>query len=101
MFARVFLLSVILLLLLVSQATVKASTSSTECDGGIARCCEEDSSQWGNVNDEECRSYSEPCESGYLASCCYTISAIHGRSELALNRTIISANRLGQIEDGC
>jgi hypothetical protein len=38
MFVRVFLFSIILLL--VSQACVKASTNSIQCGPGIARCCE-------------------------------------------------------------
>ncbi|KAG2108303.1 hypothetical protein BD769DRAFT_1392750 [Suillus cothurnatus] len=81
MFVRVFLFSIILLL--VSQACVRASTNSSQCSSGTARCCEEDSSQPGKVNDEECRDYSEPCESGYLTSCCYIVPNIHSRSELA------------------
>ncbi|KAG2120007.1 hypothetical protein BD769DRAFT_1025905 [Suillus cothurnatus] len=63
-------------LLLVSQASVKASSNSTNCGQGTARCCEEDSSQPGSVNDEQCQSYSEPCASGYMPACCYTISSM-------------------------
>ncbi|KAG1776100.1 hypothetical protein EV702DRAFT_1269134 [Suillus placidus] len=72
------------ILLLVSQATVKATTNLTgNCGQGTARCCETDSSDPGNVNDEQCKSYSEPCASGYVAACCYTIYAVHRRSDLA------------------
>ncbi|KAG1741288.1 hypothetical protein EDB19DRAFT_1705160, partial [Suillus lakei] len=92
MFVRAFTVSVILLL--VSQASVKASTNSTDCGQGTARCCEEvrginewrntlvltcvgkDSSDLGEVNDEQCQSYSNPCASGYIAACCYTISSV-------------------------
>jgi hypothetical protein len=87
MFVRASMIFAILFI--ISQARVKASTS---CGDGTARCCEEvrsinkrrdtfaltrvvkDSSQPGSVNDEECQSYSEPCNSGYLASCCYIVS---------------------------
>ncbi|KAG1772850.1 hypothetical protein EV702DRAFT_1132680 [Suillus placidus] len=67
------------ILLLVSQASVKATTNSTgNCGQGTARCCEKDSSAAGNVNDEQCQSYSEPCAtSGYIAACCYTITAVN------------------------
>lgn len=75
MFVRVFLVSVILLL--ISQVSVKASTDSTQCGEGTARCCQEESSELGNVNDEECQSYSDPCPSGYLASCCYTVPNVY------------------------
>ncbi|KAG2753908.1 hypothetical protein P692DRAFT_20771565 [Suillus brevipes Sb2] len=74
MFTRASVISAILLL--ISQASVKASTNSTDCVGGTALCCEEDSSDLGNVNDEDCQSYSEPCASGYIAACCYTVSSI-------------------------
>ncbi|KAG1805924.1 hypothetical protein EV424DRAFT_256671 [Suillus variegatus] len=71
MFVRVFLFSAILLLCL--QASVNASNDSTDCGSGTIRCCQEDPSQPGNVNDEECQSYAETCASGYLAACCYTV----------------------------
>ncbi|KAG2752625.1 hypothetical protein P692DRAFT_20830111 [Suillus brevipes Sb2] len=74
MFVRVFLVSVILLL--ISQVSVMASTDSTQCGQGTARCCQEETSQLGNVNDEACQSYSDPCPSGYLSSCCYTVPDI-------------------------
>ncbi|KAG1860067.1 hypothetical protein F4604DRAFT_1145429 [Suillus subluteus] len=74
MFVRASIVFAILLLVL--QASVKASTNSTNCGQGTALCCEEDTSEPGSVNDEECRTYSEPCESGYLAACCYTVTSI-------------------------
>ncbi|KAG2038277.1 hypothetical protein BDR03DRAFT_1009973 [Suillus americanus] len=64
------------ILLLVSQASVKASTNSTDCGQGTARCCEEDPSEMDSVDDEQCQSYSEPCASGYVPVCCYIISSI-------------------------
>ncbi|KAG1772849.1 hypothetical protein EV702DRAFT_1132665 [Suillus placidus] len=77
MFVRIFTISVIFLLL--SQANVMAavimtSSNSTSCGNGQARCCKEDSSNPGYVNDEECQSYSGNCSSGYISSCCYTIT---------------------------
>ncbi|KAG1850219.1 hypothetical protein DFJ58DRAFT_842492 [Suillus subalutaceus] len=78
MFVRAYIFFIIFLL--ISQATaasVKASTNSTKCGQGTARCCEEDSSAAGDVNDEECQSYSEPCASGYTAACCYTVSSMY------------------------
>ncbi|KAG2078808.1 hypothetical protein BDR04DRAFT_1085727 [Suillus decipiens] len=74
MFVRLFI--VFAILLLVSQVSAEASTNSIDCGPGTARCCEEDSSQPGNVNDEECQSYSQPCASNYVAACCYTISLL-------------------------
>jgi hypothetical protein len=89
MFVRVFLVSVIMLL--ISQVSVMAST---QCGQGTARYCQEvsraderrnifmltcvakETSQLGNVNDEACQSYSDPCPSGYLSSCCYTVPDI-------------------------
>ncbi|KAG2124964.1 hypothetical protein BD769DRAFT_856281 [Suillus cothurnatus] len=74
MFIRAFIGFAILLL--VSQASVGASTNPTNCGEGTARCCEEDSSQPGSVNDEQCQSYSEPCASGYMPACCYIVSSV-------------------------
>ncbi|KAG2119999.1 hypothetical protein BD769DRAFT_1025597 [Suillus cothurnatus] len=74
MFIRTFIGFAILLL--VSQASVGASTSPANCGEGTARCCEEDSSQPGSVNDEQCQSYSEPCATGYMPACCYIVSSV-------------------------
>ncbi|KAG2038288.1 hypothetical protein BDR03DRAFT_311890 [Suillus americanus] len=74
MFVRAFIFFAILLL--VSQACVKASTNSTDCGQGTARCCEENSSELGSVDDERCQGYSEPCANGYLVVCCYTVSSM-------------------------
>ncbi|KAG2368322.1 hypothetical protein BDR07DRAFT_1391084 [Suillus spraguei] len=74
MFVRLSI--VFAILLFVSQVSAKASTNSINCGSGTALCCEEDSSQLGNVNDEECQSYSQPCASGYIAACCYTVSIL-------------------------
>jgi hypothetical protein len=82
------------ILLLVSLASVKASTNSTDCGQGTALCCAvvrsisewrntfaltcviKDSSDLDDVDDEQCESYSEPCATGYLAVCCYAISSV-------------------------
>jgi hypothetical protein len=82
------------ILFLVSQASVRASTNSTSCGQGTARCCEEvrsvdnqrdtfaltcvvqDSYEPGSINDEQCQSYSEPCSSGYMPACCYITSVV-------------------------
>jgi hypothetical protein len=92
MFIRTFIGFAILLL--VSQASVGASTNPTNCGEGTARCCEEvrsvdnqrdifaltcvvkDSSRPGSVNDEQCQSYSVPCASGYMPACCYIVSSV-------------------------
>ncbi|KAJ8587730.1 hypothetical protein M405DRAFT_289703 [Rhizopogon salebrosus TDB-379] len=75
MFFRISMLSVISLLLL--QASIVTSSNISDLsvciDDAEARCCEEDSSALGGVNDEKCRDYSENCGGDYVASCCYTI----------------------------
>ncbi|KAG2337087.1 hypothetical protein BDR05DRAFT_970616 [Suillus weaverae] len=51
------------------------SSNSTSCGNGQARCClQKDSSNPGYVNDEQCQSYSGNCSSGYVSSCCYTVT---------------------------
>ncbi|KAG1741289.1 hypothetical protein EDB19DRAFT_718900 [Suillus lakei] len=77
MFARNFTISVIFLLLsqvYVMAAVIMTSSNSTSCGDGEARCCMEDSSDPGYVDDEQCESYSGSCSSGYVASCCYTVT---------------------------
>ncbi|KAG1817659.1 uncharacterized protein BJ212DRAFT_1349959 [Suillus subaureus] len=77
MFARILTISVIFLLIsqaYVMAAVIRSSSNSTSCGDGEARCCKEDSSDPGYVNDEQCESYSENCTSGYVASCCYTVT---------------------------
>ncbi|KAG2141425.1 uncharacterized protein EDB93DRAFT_635100 [Suillus bovinus] len=79
MFVRFFTIFVIFLLF--SKAYVMAavmtavqnttSSNSTSCGDGERRCCMEDSSLPGNVNDEECQSCSGNCSNGYVPSCCY------------------------------
>ncbi|KAG2753910.1 hypothetical protein P692DRAFT_20721927 [Suillus brevipes Sb2] len=89
MFVRAFVIFAILRL--ISQASVKAATNSTDCSGGTALCCAvvrsfnewrnifaltciiKDSSDLDDVNDEQCDSFSDPCETGYIAVCCYAI----------------------------
>ncbi|KIK40990.1 hypothetical protein CY34DRAFT_237300 [Suillus luteus UH-Slu-Lm8-n1] len=74
MFVRAFVIFAILLL--ISQASVKAATNSTDCSGGTALCCAVDSSDLDDVNDEQCDSFSDPCETGYIAVCCYAIASV-------------------------
>lgn len=77
MFARIFTISVIFLLLFqvyVMAAVIRSSSNSTSCGDGETRCCEEDSSDPGYVDDEQCQSYSGNCTSGYVISCCYTVA---------------------------
>ncbi|KIK38031.1 hypothetical protein CY34DRAFT_809789 [Suillus luteus UH-Slu-Lm8-n1] len=58
----------------------------------LVAALQKESSELGNVNDEECQSYSDPCPSGYLASCCYTVPNVvsamiqfqRGRSDLTI-----------------
>lgn len=64
------------LFLLVSQASSVKAATNTMCGQGVALCCEKDPSAIGQVNDEACQSYSDPCADGYVPSCCNTESLL-------------------------
>lgn len=69
---------------------------------------QKESSELGNVNDEECQSYSDPCPSGYLASCCYTVPNIvsamiqfqRGRSDLTIVLLLLQPVWI-KLKEGC
>ncbi|KAG2120002.1 hypothetical protein BD769DRAFT_1481626 [Suillus cothurnatus] len=77
MFVRIFTLFLTFLFLCqahVMATAIMTSSNSTSCGDGQTRCCKEELSDLGSVDDEQCQSFSGKCSSGYVTSCCHTVA---------------------------